>query len=342
MSVKGSRRLGPHWKLRGRLISRDLDCIQVALRSAYGPVEIQSTGSNAIALEVEGGALRIALVQASGFVGGGSLYRVGGVLGRPGEHATEKGVDKLVTSFRRRRVAYSLSLSNPRCGTHQREHPDWARLSFDHDRVYYRVVGPPEHRGYIYRSGEMERIATGEGLLVAEAPFFELGTIEDAGYWLFLGDRVRRLRIPMDANVVKNVSMSQGGCYPWSTDRVEVLGEIDVAGLVRDMDRTRRRIRWLHLEGLDLPAGFAFPRRAERIYLDRCRAAHPITFPATLRSLMIRGCALRVASLPADLDELHASDSTFEGLTELPPVERGEVRDCVFVAARSGDGPRTP
>ncbi len=94
-------------------------------------------------------------------------------------------------------------------------------MAFDHEQLYYRVIG--DGGGYCYREGEREIMLSGEGVQVADYPKFEFDDIAKVGKWLQLGDRVRVLRVLPGAEVVTNRPMSQGGCMTYSADQVELL-----------------------------------------------------------------------------------------------------------------------
>lgn len=55
--------------------------------------------------------------------------------------------------------------------------------SFDHERIYYRVVG--DDKGYVYNHGEPAIIADGRGLVTAKEPYFEFDPLERVGRWFF-------------------------------------------------------------------------------------------------------------------------------------------------------------
>jgi hypothetical protein len=170
----------------------------------------------------------------------------------------------------------------------------------DDDRVFYRVIGGNAKR-YAYTDGEPEIMELGAGRQKAERPIFEFESLQSIGAWLFLGNRVRRLRVPPGVPVVRNQPMSQGGCYSFASDEVELLDVVDFPALMRELDATddeNDEIGLLHFERFDFPSGFAFPKRVSWLILDRCFSVAPLAFPAKLDRLALWSCALNVASFP--------------------------------------------
>lgn len=202
-------------------------------------------------------------------------------------------------------------------------------MRFDHDGVYYRAVGEGV-KDYGYRAGEPERMATGRGLVRAESPYFEFDPADRIGARLYLGRQVRRLRVPPDAVVARNVPMSQGGCYTFSADRVELLEIVEFAELMRELDRAGVEAGIVHLARHELPAGFRFPARSTGVILDGCLACDPLDFPAALAHLACWRSALRVGRLPARLDRFEAIQSVFEGLRGPPAAASSQVEGCAF------------
>lgn len=186
------------------------------------------------------------------------------------------------------------------------------QMEFDHDQVYYRVLGGP-HPYYAYTKGEPEQMANGQGRLTSAEPVYQFELLEKIGNWLFLGDRVRRLRVPRSARVVKNRPMSQGGCYSFSADQVELLDIIDFATLMELLDASPDPARILNIERYEIPAGFAFPRGLEILILDRCLSVTPLAFPDGLHRLALWRCALAVDRWPANVELFEALECAFEG-----------------------------
>lgn len=191
-------------------------------------------------------------------------------------------------------------------------------MKFDHSQIYYRVLGGP-HPYYAYTEGEPEQMANGRGRLASAEPVYQFERLEKIGQWLFLGDRVRRLRVPRTARVIENRPMSQGGCYSFSADQVELLDELDFATLMKLLDASPSPARLLHIERYELPAGFAFPRGLSIVILDRCLSVTPLAFPDGLHRLALWGCALVVGRWPAAVESFEASKCVFEGAD--PPAQ---------------------
>ena len=203
-------------------------------------------------------------------------------------------------------------------------------MTFDFDRTYYRVLGT--RPGYIYNQDEPTIVATAQGLVTDARPIFEFDDLDDVGRWLFLGDRVRRLRVPREAMVVRNRPMSQGGCHTWSADRIELLEIVDIAGLMQEYRAAEVEPWVLHLDAYEFPAGFRFPTGVDFLLLEGCLACAPLELPARLERLSVSGSALRIDALPPTLAAFEARDSLFEGLAGPPSAAaRVHVGRCVFV-----------
>ena len=202
--------------------------------------------------------------------------------------------------------------------------------SFDFDRVYYRVIGTRD--GYIYNSGEPEIIAGGAGLVTYRRPYFEFDDLEGIGSWLYLGEQIRRIRVPRDAAVVVNQPMSQGGCYRWSADRIELLDVIDRAALIREMVEADAAPHNLHFSGEELPAGLRLPRRVGCLAFVGCLSCAPLELPREVFWLRVEDSALRIGRYPETLEMLDAVDSLFEDV-DGPPAASGPTRveRCTFV-----------
>lgn len=200
---------------------------------------------------------------------------------------------------------------------------------FDFDRVYYRVIGT--RPGYMYNQGEPEQIADGAGLVTHDRPYFEFESLAGVGTWMHLGARIRRLRIPRDAVVVRNRPYSQGGCYAWSADRVELLDTLDHAALIREMVDTGTEPHALDLEDLEIPADFRLPIAVGLLFIRDCLACEPLTLPERAYRLDIRDSALRVARFPTELEHFDAHDSLFEDVDGPPPARWSHVERCTFV-----------
>ncbi len=201
--------------------------------------------------------------------------------------------------------------------------------AIDRTRDYSRVLA--ERPGYAYRPGEPEILAAGAGLATAPRPHFEFDPLETIGQWLFLGGRVRRLRVAPDAIVERNTPMSQGGCHRWSADRIELLEILDLAALMPEFDRAGVTPEFLHIAHYELPPRFQFPTRARSILLTHCLACDPLELPRELERLEIWSCALHVGSWPVKLTSFTAGSSMFTGAAG-PPAGAGriDVNDCSF------------
>lgn len=205
-------------------------------------------------------------------------------------------------------------------------------MTFDFDRIYYRVLGT--RPGYIYNQDEPTIVAAGQGLVTAARPIFEFDDLDDVGRWLFLGDRVRRLRVPREATVVRNRPMSQGGCYTWSADRIELLEIVDIAGLMQEYRAAEVEPWVLHIAAYEFPEGFRFPASVRRLIFTGCLACAPLGLPAAVEQLSVWGSALRIEALPPTLGSFEARDSLFEGLAGPPSSAASvDVEGCVFVPA---------
>ena len=203
--------------------------------------------------------------------------------------------------------------------------------SFDHEATYYRVIGNG-NKGYAYSEGEPTVMETASGHQRAQGPIFEFDSLSKIGNWLYLGNRVRRLRVPVGARVVRNEPMSQGGCYTFGSDRIELLDVVDFATLMRELDATKQTTSVLHLESYEFSADFSFPERVSWLILDRCLAVAPLAFPSSIDRLALWNCALAIARFPERIDELEASNCLFEGVTELPTYAREQsIRNCTLI-----------
>lgn len=209
--------------------------------------------------------------------------------------------------------------------------------SFDFDRAYYRVIGTRD--GYIYNAGEDAVIASESGLVTHARPYFEFEDLKGVGSWLHLGDRVRRLRVPRGATVVINRPFSQGGCYTWSADRVELLDVLDRTALIQEMAEAGAEPSCLFLHEYEFPAGFRFPARVGTLILRGCLACEPLEFPASVFRLAIWGSLVRGGRFPREIELFEAIDSDFEDL-EPPALDpsRVHVDGCTFMRrdARGG------
>lgn len=125
--------------------------------------------------------------------------------------------------------------------------------------------------------------------------------------------------------------MSQGGCYRWSADRVELLEVLEFPALMRAYDLAETCAEVLHFGDYEFPAEFRFPTRVRSIRLDDCLACDRLDFPAELERLALWDCAIRVGRMPATLEFFAARNTMFTGLAASPPgAARLDVSDCSF------------
>lgn len=180
---------------------------------------------------------------------------------------------------------------------------------------YYRVIGDEKASGYCYSQGEPAIMATGEGLCVASQPLFEFDELEWVGRWLHLGQKIRRLRIPPEAQVVRSRPMSQGGCYMWRADRVELLDILpDYAALMPVYDATQTTARVLNFQDYLFPSDFRFPKRVHILNLQNCLAVETLHLPDGLERLSIFDSALRIGRLPPVSGGISLWNCFFEGI----------------------------
>lgn len=186
---------------------------------------------------------------------------------------------------------------------------------FDHERIYYRVVGDEKASGYSYSRGEAAIMATGEGVVIASQPLFEFDDLERVGRWLHLGTSIRRLRIPTEAQVVRSRPMSQGGCYTYRADRVELLEILpDYVALMQAYDATQTTAHILNFQGYTFPSNFQFPKRVRILTLQACLAVDTLHLPNGLERLSIFDSALRIGRVPPISGEISLWNSFFEGI----------------------------
>jgi hypothetical protein len=202
-------------------------------------------------------------------------------------------------------------------------------IDFPGDDVFYRVLGGAP--GYLYRPGEAEEMEGPPGSRTAAEPYFEFDPIEDIGRWLTLGHRVRRLRVPTDADVERNSPLSQGGCYRWSASKVELLDVIDIKELARQMALSGRQISSFYVERYEFGPTFSFPPKLQYLSIRECLATTPLVFPTVLYSLDVHDSALCVKSFPSEVKALALSRSLFEGTATLPSnCKVRHIDDCDF------------
>lgn len=181
-------------------------------------------------------------------------------------------------------------------------------LDFDFDALYYRVLGKDD--GYIFRAGEPEAIAADPP--AHERPYYEFDDLESLGSWLFLGDRVLVLRVPRGARVEENRPMSQGGCMKYSASRIERVGVLSLAELMRTYDAAGVRPRGLHLARQRLGDDLRLPAcGADGLNLSHCSGS------VDLSGVSWRVCLWKspidVLAWPAALTELSVSDGELRG-----------------------------
>ena len=100
---------------------------------------------------------------------------------------------------------------------------------FDYNAIYYRVIDrDPENSRYNYDLEEMEIITTRIGVVKSAETHFEFDDMNGVAQWLYLGTKVRCLKIPVGSNILYNKSFSQGGCYRYSSDCVELLDILEL------------------------------------------------------------------------------------------------------------------
>lgn len=196
---------------------------------------------------------------------------------------------------------------------------------FDHDALYYRVLG--DGGDYVHRDREPEQIA-GDAP-AHDHPFYEFDDLRRVGRWLFLGDRVLVLRVPPDAQVEENHPMSQGGCMAYSASRIEKLGVLSMAELMRTYDAAGLRPSTLHLAHQTFDDALTLPARGvEGLYLDHCRGH--VDLSHVRETLSLFRCDLEVQRLPGRLSTLRAVDCRFTGVADLPAAEQRTVKNCTF------------
>jgi len=203
-------------------------------------------------------------------------------------------------------------------------------MEFDHQQLYYRVIGPVtgDGTGYAYREGEAEIMLSGEGLQVADYPKFEFDDIAHVGKWLQLGSRVRVLRVPASAEVVANRPMSQGGCMTYSADRIELLEVIGFDELLARLTASGRTDAFIDLEQHRFGTSARLPAQCRRLSLYACSAESPLALPRKVEHLFMAECELSLAGIPEDVAELHVRDCILFGIDALPQGTRShQVRD---------------
>lgn len=198
--------------------------------------------------------------------------------------------------------------------------------------IYYRVLGDESASNYIYSQGEPAIMATGEGLVVSSQPLFEFDELEWVGRWLHLGTHIRRLRIPPEAQVVRSRPMSQGGCYSYRADRVELLDILpDYIALMQAYDATQTTPQILNFQGYIFPSNFQFPKCVRMLNLQDCLAVDTLHLPDGLERLSIFDSALRIGRVPPVAGEISLWNCFFEGIaaTAFKGTEV-QIQGCAF------------